>query len=563
MKLSDATLQSLERHIKHTPTQPLPSMKLPAVTKDPVSNGCVTCGISRFIDPAEMRPHFKTDWHRYNLSQRLRGNPAISEDAFDALGEVSSIDASSDGSSETDSQPDDTIVARGSPFIRFVLNASEQLVVYKQSLVNKSLADSHVADAQFWLNAIKQCQSAPTEPCLWTLVMIGSGHFAGCVIDCITGKPIAHKTFHRYTTRRKQGGAQSSNDSSKGNAKSAGAGLRRYNEAALQTEVRDLIVSWKDYIKASKALFIRAAGTNRSSLFFNDAVLTSNDDRIRSFPFTTRRATLAELLRCYEELSTVRILKVTEDERPEDATPDASVESSIKNLSLGSSKQLAESSQQYEQKVELPQLVVKLIQFIKSGKLEAFTSHLQHDESVLNNPLPDTAGVSLLHIASRSGNADIVKYMLEHGADPTTCGANRNARPYDVASNKEVRDTFRRYMHQEPDKWDYSDAHIPAPLTEEMEEKQKEKLKDRRNKENERKKAAKASKPQTPPPSASVPEPQAAQSKPSSQKRLMSAKLTRHEMESTGMSPEQRARLDRENRFTYYVESVFLFGQGN
>lgn len=46
---------------------------------------------------------------------------------------------------------------------------------------------------------------------------------------------IHHKTFHSYTVRAKQGGSQSSRDNKSGGGshpKSAGASLRRYNEAA-------------------------------------------------------------------------------------------------------------------------------------------------------------------------------------------------------------------------------------------------------------------------------------------------------------------------------------------
>jgi hypothetical protein len=44
-----------------------------------------------------------------------------------------------------------------------------------------------------------------------------------------------HKTFHSYTVRARQGGNQSSRDGRSGGShpKSAGASLRRYNEAAL------------------------------------------------------------------------------------------------------------------------------------------------------------------------------------------------------------------------------------------------------------------------------------------------------------------------------------------
>lgn len=46
------------------------------------------------------------------------------------------------------------------------------------------------------------------------------------------GEPIVHKTFHSYTVRAKQGFAQSSRTNGN-HAKSAGASLRKYNEASL------------------------------------------------------------------------------------------------------------------------------------------------------------------------------------------------------------------------------------------------------------------------------------------------------------------------------------------
>lgn len=54
---------------------------------------------------------------------------------------------------------------------------------------------------------------------------------------------IVHKTFHSYTVRAKQGGSQSTQDRSKGGCKSAGASLRRYNEAS-QLKVQYLILHY-------------------------------------------------------------------------------------------------------------------------------------------------------------------------------------------------------------------------------------------------------------------------------------------------------------------------------
>ena len=54
-----------------------------------------------------------------------------------------------------------------------------------------------------------------------------------------SGDILAHKTFHRYVVRAKRGTAQGSRDSQGSAPKSAGASLRRYNEAAL-TQVKIL-----------------------------------------------------------------------------------------------------------------------------------------------------------------------------------------------------------------------------------------------------------------------------------------------------------------------------------
>ena len=145
------------------------------------------------------------------------------------------------------------------------------------------------------------------------LMMIGGGHFAAIIVSLIPkiikdhkgGEDrqvdvVASKGFHRYTTRRKQGGSQAANDStrSRGNAHSAGAGLRRYNEAALQKEVRELLESWKDELAQCELIFIRATGSlNRKTLFgYDGAVLKSNDKRIRGFPFTTKRPVSCSLM---------------------------------------------------------------------------------------------------------------------------------------------------------------------------------------------------------------------------------------------------------------------------
>ena len=64
----------------------------------------------------------------------------------------------------------------------------------------------------------------------WAIILLGGGHFAGAIFEGPTA--VAHKTFHCYTVRAKQGGSQSAADNKSGTShpKSAGASLRRYNQ---------------------------------------------------------------------------------------------------------------------------------------------------------------------------------------------------------------------------------------------------------------------------------------------------------------------------------------------
>jgi hypothetical protein len=155
--------------------------------------------------------------------------------------------------------------------------------------------------------ALLRYQQIPSPPAkapkrTIAMMMIGGGHFAAIIASLkpkivrSQGKEerqieiLSSKSFHRYTTR-KQGGGQSSFDSAKGNAQSAGSSLRRYNEAALQKEVRDLLASWKQALEQCDFIFVRASGSgNRRTLFgYEGAILKSNDRKIRGFPFNTRR----------------------------------------------------------------------------------------------------------------------------------------------------------------------------------------------------------------------------------------------------------------------------------
>lgn len=479
-----------------------------------------------------MRSHYKTDWHRYNLKRKLRNQPPVSEDVFDELTEVSSIEASDSESDESDDGGERSKV--GSPFVMLPFSGGKEkkaLVVYKQVLSAKKDTEK-IKDVSFILEKL---QSFQTSKC-WTLLMLGAGHFAGTVIDCKSGKAIVHKTFHRYTTRRKQGGAQSSNDASKGNAKSAGAGLRRYNEQALREEIRALLSDWKAHLSNSNLIFIRAPGASRKTLFYDGGPLDAQDERIRSFPFTTRRPTFGELQRCFKELTTVQIQDIEEDVNGESKQPPAPKPSKAVAKPATTTPDTA-----IEAEPPMDPELSKLTDAIKRNKLPLFKSLLQSFPHFLCTTLPD--GTTLLHLASSSGHPEIVTYLLSQGADPTTPATKRTLRPYDIAKDKETRDAFRRFVYHNPDEWNWKESHIPGPLTPEMEEQQKQKEKEKKKKLKEKQKAYKAAKEKESPP---PPEPVLAEKIKKSTPHL--SKLTKTDRESSGLTPQQRAQLDREKR---------------
>lgn len=76
-----------------------------------------------------------------------------------------------------------------------------------------------------------------------------------------------------------------------------------------------------------------------------------------------------------------------------------------------------------------------------------------------------------LHEAAKSTDTQKVMELLEQGLDP--CIKDERGRtPYMLAQDKEVRNTFRRFMASNLDKWDWHAAKVPSALTKELEESQ-------------------------------------------------------------------------------------------
>ncbi|RDW66869.1 hypothetical protein BP5796_09618 [Coleophoma crateriformis] len=540
---------------------PVPETILESKAENGGSKSCSLCGVT-FPTLEDQRSHNRSDLHSYNLKQKVRGAKPVSEVEFESLikdlnESLSGSDSSSDEDEETSTRKETTLSAllkkqaaissnnnteeednfarktrkQGSgkaPLLWFstpTLPPNTYLGFYRAIFTNEEQEnDSNALDIIKKKQLAPKPQPKPAEiqngiplPSAYTgphffLCMIGGGHFAAMVVSLAPKQTksasgpmsreatvLAHKTFHRYTTRRKQGGAQSANDSAKGAAHSAGSSLRRYNEQALTEEVRLLLQDWKGMIDTSELLFIRATGnTNRRTLFgpYEGQVLRQNDARIRGFPFNTRRATQSELMRSYIELTRVKVTEI--DVAAISAAKAAAEEAARQSAAAKAAKKVAPAAPKISEEEEIALLHTSQVQaLIRRSKLPALLSYLStneispdfvfHPKDTQQNHHAPTA----LHLAASQNSPPLVTGLLiKAGANPTIRNGDGKT-PFELAGDRSTRDTFRVARSElGKDKWDWDAACVPAPLTrKEADERDARERMDEAKKENARRKA--------------------------------------------------------------------------
>jgi hypothetical protein len=489
------------------------------------ATSCSLCGLS-FASVDEQRSHIRSDLHGYNLKQKIKGAKPVGEADFEKL--IGDLDESISGSESDESDDDDDDEDGNKPkdstlsallkkqakisnpeFDEFAARKKQRgpgkppllwfgspslpenlsLGVYRAIFSNEEQEEeSHI------LETIRKKQLSPTQPPKvkpdggiplpgadigphYFLCMIGGGHFAAMVValapkmgkkhtgvDERSATVIAHKTFHRYTTRRKQGGSQSANDNAKGNAHSAGSSIRRYNETALVNEVRELLSSWKAMIDTAELVFVRATGaTNRRTLFgpYEGQVLRNNDPRNRGFPFSTRRATQKELMRAFVELT--RVKQSTIDEAALAALNAPPAETAPTPAPV---KPKAQKPSKEEEEATLH--TSQIIPLIKRSKVPALLNYLK------SNNVPPTFNFlpvshhtpTPLHLAASLNSAPIVLALLtKGGADPTIMNDDA-CTPFIVAGDRATRDAFRVARHELGESvWQWDQAGVPSALS--------------------------------------------------------------------------------------------------
>lgn len=224
------------------------------------TTSCSTCGIN-FGSIEDQRQHFKLDWHRFNIQNKLKGLKAVSEDQFEAQLDEDQVSLSG---SDSDSANDDGLAAKTQKHPKVFYTHSESGEVYS---IHKAILPDF----------------SKTNPDLnWAFLMLGGGHFAGAIFR--NNEAILHKTFHCYTVRAKQGGSQGMADNKGGHHKSAGASLRRYNEQSLVQHVQDILATWKSELEKCSLIFYRAVSGNLKVIFGkmgknSPAILDKTDTR--------------------------------------------------------------------------------------------------------------------------------------------------------------------------------------------------------------------------------------------------------------------------------------------
>lgn len=574
------------------------------------SPACSLCSLT-FTTVRDQRGHLKSDLHHYNLKQKMRGLSAVSEADFEKL--IGDLDESLSGSDSSESDQDDedgrqesTLTAllrrqarlaekrdgdgedkpdssqvspagasRGKPPLiwfrssllpertyaglhRALLTADEQRIPDLVQVLKKK----QVAPIQMPKGATDgtPAESAYKGPHIF-LCMIGGGHFAAMVVS-LAPRPIkgattmnreatvlAHKTFHRYTTRRKQGGSQSANDNAKGNAHSAGSNLRRYNEQALTSDVRALLEDWKGLLDTSELLFVRATGaTNRRTLFgpYEGQVLRHNDNRLRGFPFSTRRATQSELMRSFIELTRLKVKEIDPQKEAEDS------EQGVAPVKTSSPKPAKHKATEEEEAALLH--TSQLQAFIRRSKLPALLLYFKNNglsaDFEFRPPEQNHHAPRPLHLAAAQNAAPIVVGILTRGgADPSIL--NREGKTaFELAGDRSTRDAFRVARSElGEEKWDWDGARVPPAMSKAEADRRDEREKQEADRRGSERRAAEEER-------LRKEEQQVEQQVEQSRKtrgnalagRLAKTPQERREEESRGLTPEMKMRLERERR---------------
>jgi hypothetical protein len=342
-------------------------------------------------------------------------------------------------------------------------------------------------------NAENPMPKDPMTAGISAIFMLSAGHFAGAIVSHLphstkgnkgsaaelqlqSVRLLAHKTFHRYTTRKKQGGAQSAMDDAKGKANSAGSTLRRYNEQALGNDIEELMEEWKPLLEKCDSIFIRGSGkggknARGTGLIVRDAkdpkaIIKHGDKRVKMIPFVTKRPTTVELKRAWVELTYLKVVDLPIIAREE-------IEKrKRRDAMLSKSKEATVEVKSNEEAIKFTNEVVTLLRKSKAPALVLFykKNKAKFDVNTPLQPIEQYAQTpTALHFASKKALPFMVQTLLvQLHADATVVNAIEKT-AYDIAGDKDTRYAFRiaRNLIGEENGTDWEATHIGSGMTKE------------------------------------------------------------------------------------------------
>ncbi|SCU83531.1 LAFA_0D04126g1_1 [Lachancea sp. 'fantastica'] len=477
-----------------------------------VQGRCGTCEIDSKPDGKE---HYKTDFHRFNIKRRLNGLSPITLSEFEKLVENEDVESLSGSDSNSDSEDDfydedkdklssileeqlASMTVSGhsndgtegtqnashlntrSPQIFFkspFLEKDEVFAAYK-ALFSKVSIEMALETIKNWNQSIQEKKD--DELPYSALFMVGGGHFAGAIVSHkrlnIKGSMtknnetlqeravqfLEHKTFHRYTTRRKQGGSQSAMDNSKGKANSAGSSLRRYNEVALRMDIQQLLNQWQPYLKNCQNIFIRAKSTSDRKIFLDsNTCLDKDDPRIRSFPFTTKRPTGHELKKAWCQLTYLHINHKPKVEIKKEVV--AKKPDEIRSPVQESTPVVSDPDEIHTR---------ELISLLKKSRAPALISYLRKNNLDVNFVLKPQdewfQTPTMLHYASQQGLRNMVLILLSNLKCDPTIKNDAGKTPWALTKKTEVKQAFQMARHNLGEQFtDWNLSGVGEPLSRE------------------------------------------------------------------------------------------------
>jgi hypothetical protein len=301
---------------------------------------------------------------------------------------------------------------------------------------------------------------------------------------------------------------------------------------------------------------------------------------------------LAELFRCYHELTRVKITHLSDEAilaleqayiaSLQPKTRPVPTQSHTPQIKEKETKpKLSSEEESYRERRN------RLVDMVRKGRMEPLQAFwAKHGETfggvdgVVEEWAEEGSGMTLLMIASQAGQEDVTRWLLEDlRADPTltlgggggdevkeadeqdssadaptsttttTTTKGRGRTAYDLTASKPVRNVFRRLAHDHPEWHDWiGAAHVPSGLSEEKELEQEKKKADRRKGMREKAKEREAKRPAE----VAAPEPVVAAPTPAKPltgpQKLGGGRPGGDTSSLAGLTPEMRQRIERERR---------------